>query len=158
MKNKKAMTLWILMALWSMIGCAAINAPYGSIVRDESARKGFESFKVDPSMNYYYSGPDAIPNAIIGVKKEYQLDNDLWKPMKPNAELFEDLIQGMQSKAKEYSMSLYGFVMQDPQGNPLGVWYSVSSVKIMTLTMGTGNKVIVYTPELEVYPLPISGK
>lgn len=44
------------------------------------------------------------------MKKAYELDNDLWKPIKPNVQRFKRLIQGMQMKAEEYGMFLCGFV------------------------------------------------
>lgn len=157
MKSKKAIIAWLLIVLWSMTGCAVFKGPYGSIVPDESARKSFESFQMDPTMNYYYSGPDAHPNAIIGLMKAYQLDNDLWKPIEPNAKLFKELILGMQKKGAEHAMSQYGFVMTDHQGKPLGVWYSILSIQTMILKMGAGNKVVVYTPELEIYPQQVGG-
>ena len=153
MKKYITMMAGVLGLVLLLAGCAAIKGQYGSIVLDETARKSFESFKMDPSMNYYYSGGDSQPSAIIGLKKEYALDNDLWKKVKRNDERFAYQVRGMQLRAAELSMTQYGFVMKDDQGRPIGIWYSVLSVETRLLKMGKGNKVIVYTPELEVYPI-----
>lgn len=159
MQHIKARRTWVFLLILSvmMAGCAIFRGPFGSIVPDEAAGKSFESFRMDPTMNYYYSGPDAHPNVIIGLKKSYELDNDLWKPIEPNAKLFKSLVTGMQEKAKKYGMFQYGFVMTDAQGKPLGVWYSILDIKTKLLKMGAGNKVVVYTPELEIYPQDSGG-
>ena len=108
-------------------------------------------------MNYYYSGADAYPNAIIGLKKMYELDNDLWKPIEPDNKIFKGYVRGLQYKAREYSMLQSGFAIRDHQGKSIGIWYSVFTVKIMLVKMGTGNKVVIYTPEPDVYPIYTIG-
>jgi hypothetical protein len=110
-------------------------------------------------MNYYYSGPDAYPNALIGVKKEYVLDNDLWKPIDPDPSVFKKTLYWMQNDPRYHSSGYKrGFAIKDTQGKPVGVWYSSLSVKTMIVKMGTGNTVIVYTPELVPYPDSYGGR
>lgn len=153
MRSKKMILAWLFILVWSVAGCATFKGPYGDIVLDDAAKKSFESYRMDPAMNYYYSGSDANPNAIIGLNKAYELDNDLWKPIEPDNKLFKGFVRGLQHRASEYSMSQYGFAIKDDHGKSIGIWYSVFNVKIMLVKMGTGNKVVVYTPEQEVYPL-----
>ena len=153
MNHHKALIIGLLILIWSMAGCVAFTGTYGSIIPNDAALKSFESFRMDPAMNYYYSGADANPNAIIGLKKAYDLDNDLWKPIGPDDKVFKSLVRGMQRIANIYELPLHGFVMKDHQGQPVGIWYSVFSVKTRLIKMGKGNKVVVYTPELEVYPV-----
>jgi hypothetical protein len=142
----------VLIVLLAFSGCAALKANYGSIVPDQAAQKDFEAFAMDPKMNYYYSGPDIAPNALIGLNKDYVLDNDLWKPISADPKVFKSLIRGMQSKGQQYQKPQYGFVMKDHQDKPIGVWYSMLFLKRMIVRMGEGNKVNVYTPELMAYP------
>ncbi len=133
-----------------LFGCAALTRNYGTFVPDDSVTRHFESFQMDPDMNYYFSGSSSYPNAIMGLKKEYVLDNDLWRPVKPDPKVFHDLIEGMLFKTGETGVFLHGFVMRAPNGKAIGVWYSLLSVQ-MKVKMGEGNKVIVYTPEQHVY-------
>ena len=153
MKHHKILALWLMILLWLLTGCSAITGRYGSILPDDAAQKSFESYRMDPTMNYYYSGSDASPNAIIGLKKTYELDNDLWKPVAADNKAFKSLVRGIQHIADFYQMPLHGFVMKDDQGRPVGIWYSVLTVKTRLLEMGKGNKVVVYTPEIGVYPV-----
>ena len=144
--------------LWAVVGCSAMKATYGSIVLDQAAEKNFAAFLMDPGMNYYYSGPDYYPNALIGLKKEYVLDNDLWKPIGPNPVVFGKLIRSMQDKAHDYGAVQRGFAIKDHEGKPIGVWYSIVSIKTMNVRMGEGNKVVIDTPELIIYPQDRDGK
>lgn len=138
----------ILFVVFLLAGC--LGGRYGNIFPDGQVSKDFEAFKIDPGMNYYYSGPDLYPNALIGLKKEYVLDSDLWKPIKPTPESFRDMILHMQEKAREYREFQFGFTMYDDKGKPIGVWYSILKARTFT-QMGEGNKVRVYTPDLMIY-------
>jgi len=142
----------LLIIIWALAGCSIMNGNYGSIVLDQPVQQNFEAFIMDPGMNYYYSGPDASPNAIIGLKKEYALDNDLWKPIDPDPKVFKKIVGWMQYDASYHGTFQRGFVIKDPQGKVIGVWYSIISVKTMIVKMGKENKVSVYTPELMIYP------
>ena len=147
----------LLLVLCLVTGCAMLNGNYGSIVPDQAADREFAAFRLDPNMNYYYSGPDYYPNALIGLKKEYVLDNDLWKSLEPDPKIFKDKIRSMQDSARVHHTLQYGFAIKDPQGKTIGVWYSILNLKTMVVKMGAGNKVIIYTPELEIYEHEPSG-
>lgn len=141
----------LLLALWAMGGCAMVSGHYGSIVLDQAVERDFDAFRIDPQMNYYYSGSDLYPSALIGLKKEYVLDNAGWNHLEPSPKIFKDKIQSMKEKARFSGGFQYGFAIKDPQGKQIGIWYSLITVQIRTVKMGEGNKVIVYTPELDVY-------
>ena len=123
-KERKAMS-WILALIAALTICGCLGGRYGNILPDGQTTKDFDAFRIDPGMNYYYSGPDLYPNALIGLKKEYVLDNDLWKPIQPTPASFRDMILHMQEKARDYREFQHGFLMYDDRGKPIGVWYSI---------------------------------
>ncbi|MDD5170727.1 MAG: hypothetical protein PHN75_18065 [Syntrophales bacterium] len=137
----------LFLALLMMAGCATFKSNYGTVSLDQAVQKQFEAFQLDPDVNYYFSGAEAYPTAIMGLKKAYILDNNLWKRIKPNSEIFTYVVQSMQEKASQYTRQLRGFILKDPQGKAIGVWYSVITIQPMIVKMGEGNKVDVYTPE-----------
>ena len=147
-QRRRLVLMMILFMAFIMTGF--LGGRYGNIFPDDKATKDFEAFKIDPGMNYYYSGPDLYPNALIGVKKQYVLDSDLWKPIKPTPESFRDLILHMQDKAQEYREFQHGFIMYDDKGQQVGVWYSILKARTFT-QMREENKVRVYTPDLMIY-------
>jgi len=130
------------------IGCVGAN--YGSIIPDAAATKAFEAFQIDPDMNYYYSGPEFYPNALIGLKKSYMLDSDLWKPIEAQSKVFKELITAMQKIALEHGMLQHGFIIKDNKGQTIGVWYSVLTARTL-VRMGDDNKVEIFTPELIIF-------
>ncbi|MBP8980975.1 MAG: hypothetical protein KBG09_07025 [Syntrophobacterales bacterium] len=148
-KERKAMS-WILALIAALTICGCLGGRYGNILPDGQTTKDFDAFRIDPGMNYYYSGPDLYPNALIGLKKEYVLDNDLWKPIQPTPASFRDMIIHMQEKARDYREFQHGFLMYDDRGKPIGVWYSILKARTF-VKMGEGNKVVVYTPDLMIY-------
>ena len=151
MKNQTLKCGIVFLMLLSVAGCAVMGGPYGNILPDQAVERDFAAFRIDPLMNYYYSGPDVYPNALIGLKKEYELDNDLWKPLESNPKIFKVKIRAMQEKARFHGGYQYGYAIRDPQGKQLGVWYSTLPMKTKIVKMGEANKVIVYTPELDAY-------
>ncbi|MDD5169067.1 MAG: hypothetical protein PHN75_09630 [Syntrophales bacterium] len=119
---------------------------YGAIVLDEKSEREFDQFYMDPGRNYYFCGAEDYPTAIIGLNKEYVLANDAWRVLPVTPAEFGEKIRSMQHIAKKYSHSQRGFAMKDPLGKTIGVWYSIISLENMTVRMGEGNRVDVFTP------------
>lgn len=139
----------MLLSVLVLSGCAAILNGFGTNVPDQIAENNFETFQIDPGMNYYASGPeDAYPIVIMGLKKQYVLDNDLWRPIPSDPQIFKNLIKRMQFEAQAIGQVQRGFVLKSPAGQDVGVCYCRFTVW-MSVKMGEGNKVIVYTPDSE---------
>ncbi|MCX5830690.1 MAG: hypothetical protein NT140_02165 [Deltaproteobacteria bacterium] len=139
----------LILGILVLSGCAAFFNGYGTNVSDQIAQNNFEAFQIDPGMNYYASGPnDAYPIVIMGLKKRYLLDNDLWRPIPPDPQLFKDLVKRMQFEAQAINQVQRGFVLKSPEGQDVGVCYCRITAWV-NVKMGEGNKVIVYTPDSE---------
>ena len=86
----------LILGILVLSGCTSMLNGYGTNVLDETVWDKFENFEIDPGMNYYASGPqDLYPIVIMGLKKQYVLDNDLWRSIPPDPKLFKDLIKRM---------------------------------------------------------------
>ena len=148
---KRAIQKYGIMILGMLVlsGCAALLHGYGTNVFDQIAQNNFEAFQIDPGMNYYASGPnEAYPIVIMGLKKQYLLDNDLWRPIPPDPQLFKNLVKRMQFEAQAINQVQRGFVLKSPEGQDVGVCYCRITAWV-NVKMGAGNKVIVYTPDSE---------
>jgi len=156
--KKSIQTYWVLLLSTSILfGCAAMLNGYGTSVPDQVAEKSFEDFQINPDMNYYASGPnDAYPIVIMGLKKQFVLDNDLWRPLPPDPKLFKELIKRMQFEAGVIRQVQRGFVLKSPEGQNIGICYCRLTVW-MSLKMGEDNKVVVYTPDTEENSYTPSG-
>jgi hypothetical protein len=151
--RKGAFCIFVITISFVCIGWVSAN--YGSILPDSTVTKAFEDFRMDPDTNYYYSGSDVCPNAIMGLKKSHVLDTDLWKPIGAQPDVFKSMITGMRAKVINFG-AMYGFLIRDNKGQPIGVWYSLLKARTF-VQMGKGNKVIVYTPDLITYEGDFKG-
>ncbi len=137
-----------LVLVLTLAGCAGFKMR-GSFVPDRDVARSFADYEFRDDMNYYSSGSDAYPNALMGLKKEYTLESDLWKKV-DKAETFKDMVQGMQRKTGGMVMPLHGFQILDNEGRPIGIWYAILSARA-SLVMKEGKHVVVYTPDIDTY-------
>jgi len=140
----------ILLLVTSCSMHGGFSGRYGGIAPNREATKSFESYSVSSDLNYYISGPDLYPNAIIGIDRRHVLVSDLWKKREFTPDELKILVRNMQSKAWEYGSMMHGFNVLDDRGNDIGDMYSILSV-IITVKMVDENKVIIYTPPLDTY-------
>ena len=127
-----------------------VSARYGKIRPSGEVTTAYECFSVDLGLNYYISGSDTYPNAIIGIDKTWTLESDLWRKKDLSSKSMKELVQNMQSKAAEQNIMLHGFVIFDNKGRTIGDWFSIMGL-IMTVEVTGEKSVIVYTPPIDTY-------
>ena len=126
------------------------SAQYGKIEPNGKVSEAYGRFRVDPDLNYYISGSDVHPNAIIGIDKAWTLESDLWKKKDLDSQRMKELVQNMQAKSAERILTLHGFDIFDNRGTKIGDWFSIMGVT--TIVEVTGEKtVIVHTPPVDMY-------
>jgi hypothetical protein len=132
-------------------GCAGLlSGKYGAMVPDSKARTAFESFQLSADINYYVSGSDEHPGAMLGLNKEYVLDSTLWKRIDPTPARFRDLVMQMQARARQVGHLQYGFAVVDDQGRQIGIWYSILPGR-EPVVMKEDRHVEIYTPGIDTY-------
>ncbi len=140
---------FLLLILVVFVGCATLSgmrSSWGKFSPDRAVSAAVEAGKLNPEMNYYFSGPEKDPLAIVGLNKKFALDNDLWKPV-ANPQMCMELVACMKTTdMKDNVKNLYGFSMYAPNGEKVGEWFSDVRAK-MRFRMGDGNKVVVFTPD-----------
>ncbi|MBN1614672.1 MAG: hypothetical protein JW950_09430 [Deltaproteobacteria bacterium] len=145
MKSKERIPAWILMltAAAVLVGCsAALFRDYGTILPSSDITGTFERYEFDRDLNYYFSGPEVYPNAILGLKKTFALEAGLWKPVDPEPEVMRRFVSDMQSRALLNNEFLHGFVIRDPEGRPIGIWYSILSARTSVRVKADGTVAI----------------
>ena len=125
---------------------------YGRITPDGNVTNAFEKYQVNPNYNYYISGSDVYPRAIIGLDKAYVLDFDLWKKVDMTPAKLRELVTYMKDKAAavNFKATLHGFAMLDDKGKEIGVWYSILEAKT-SLKMKDNQTVIIVTPDIDTW-------
>jgi hypothetical protein len=123
----------------------------GKLQPSREATDAFETFRIDPGKEYYLSGSDVYPNAIIGIDKSWTLGTDLWKKRDLTADGMKELVGNMRSKAMEQMTLLQGFDIMDNREVKIGEWFSLPGMSIVIRMKGR-DRVSISTPPLDVYP------
>lgn len=155
MKTMRTSGPAVLLAVLLLGGCSGtmtaggIGGFGGGIVVNQEAFEVFETNRFDPEMHYFYTGSDVYPNAILGLKKGYRLEPDLWKPVGSLQQLREQ-VEAIRDKGRSLLHVPKGYAVVDRQGNPIGVWFSLSAA-VQTAFMKDDQTVVVYTPRTDLY-------
>lgn len=127
-----------------------VGANYGRFRPSSEVTKAYECFSVDPKRNYYISGSDTYPNAIIGIDKTWTLESDLWKLKDLNSPGMKELVQNMKMKALEQYSIPHGFDIFDNRGNNIGDWFSIMGIPMIVKIIGE-RRIVVHTPPIDTF-------
>ena len=145
--------------IFLLVGFAAAGGIYGTVDRDRDLDNMFRNYEVLQDYNYFTTGGYDRPNAILLIHKDYELDNpgNLWLPIP-----YVDYNQmkkwiGVISSEQDFNSSTYYYAsyILDQNGTRVGVWYSVET--FATVRFLEGNKILVFTPELNQNYSILSG-
>ncbi|MGZ6220225.1 MAG: hypothetical protein ACXWMV_09540 [Syntrophales bacterium] len=127
---------------------------YGSIVADGRVMEAFDKFQVNPNYDYFYSGSEVYPNAVMGLDKSYTLESDLWKKVDMTPAKLREIVTSMKDKAATVNLmtSLHGFVILDDKGKRIGVWYSIlKATANSSVKMKDSKTVLIDTPDINTW-------
>jgi hypothetical protein len=130
-RHFSADVLIILTAFLIVSGCAQ---NFGRYQLSSEVRQAFTSYRVLPDYKYYYAGREHRPDAILGIHRDYTLDNDLWSKI--------DLTSAQLRDWSSSRQMAYGYYILDPAGKRIGIWYSRFSG--VPVKMEAGNRIVVY--------------
>ena len=133
----------------AIIGWRA-GANYGQFIPSKDVTTAYECFRVDSNLNYYISGSDAYPNAIIGIDNTWTLETDLWKKKELSYQSMKEIVLNMQAKAMDQGLTLHGFDILDKSGQKIGNWFSIMGI-IMIVKIAGEKRVVVHTPPIDTY-------
>jgi hypothetical protein len=115
------------------IGCAQGN--YGHFRLDAGVGQAFRDGTVQSGYQYYYSGRETMPYAIIGVDKVYQVPSKYWVAFDPEPQTLKKMSGNVYGA---FTLQVYGAHLVAPDGQPIGVWYS--AVENYTLRVDPVNR------------------
>jgi len=114
---------YLSIAVVFMAGCAG-TGKNGRLVYNDNVKKAFETYQLPPNHAFYYSGPDAFPNAVIGIQKEYLLKSRFWKPVELTPKMLKKWLE-YRGPRDGVDLSRKGSDILAPDGRQIGIWYSV---------------------------------
>jgi len=127
--------------LFLLLSCSTGN--HGRLTHSREVAHAFETYHVYPNHRYYYLNLEKNPWAVIALREPYTVSKRQWTEFDPNSNKFEKLVNLVKDFPFEYS-NTYGSIIQDPQGNQVGYWYS--SLWMRSITINEESKLVsIYT-------------
>ena len=110
------------LALAALIaGCAVKQVTF----RENNAiNASFETAEVLPGYQYYYSGPEAEPFAILGIRHNLDFEQGLWKKIDLTEAQLKKWLLHFDIRARSTELKYYGNILFGPNGEEIGIWYS----------------------------------
>ena len=152
--------LLVLLTAFLVTGCAA-SKNNGTLSRSGEVTKTFETAAVVPDHTYYYTGPEAQPDAIIGIQNSYTFQNakNFWIKV----DISEEVLHSWNviiDNAHRFQYSYYGSRIMSPDGRQVGIWYS--KYRYTVVKFPDPNTVVIYIPGLtpndRLQPNPFSTR
>jgi len=123
-----------------LAGCGSVT--YGRLENSPEVTQVFRNGQVLSSYQYYISGFQRIPYAIIAIDNNYQLRSGRWQPLDMDSSTLNQIVFRMDAV---YSLTPRGSWIVDQEGHRLGVWYS--SQYQTKVERDKNNQIMVVSPE-----------
>jgi len=130
---KRLFILFFLLFSFSlfMLSCASNRTRNnGSSVQDDDIKTMFETYEYVSNYNYFYTGYGNDPEAIVGIKKDYELvkvsgrvNVTNWQQFEPGGDKLEELVEAMKILERRQP---YGYIINAFGGDQVGVMYTTS--------------------------------
>ena len=121
-KNFNRVNLAVAAALAIMITACSI-ANLGWLRNSLDVGRAFETLHVSSDYRYWYLYLENTPYAVLGLDREYRIEDILWSEVEPGSEVFQKVVGLVQSFPVPGSRT-YGAYILDAKGEQIGVWYS----------------------------------
>ncbi|MFH1019597.1 MAG: hypothetical protein V1782_03130 [Pseudomonadota bacterium] len=132
----------LVMLAFAAAGCMI---PQVTFQRDAGVNAAFEGAVVLPDYDYYYSGPEAQPLAIIGIRHGYRFEQGFWKPVALTEGQLREWVWMIDTATRSTRVSYYGAKILAPDGTEIGIWYSFLDWGVAEVA--PDGLVILYTPD-----------
>jgi len=133
--------------LFTLTGCAATAGKKSAgVVHSQEATDIWHSYEVLPNYNYYISGAESRPWYIIGIDEKYKLTSKNWKPVDLTPEMLNKWINYYRPRVG-YDLKVYGSFILNPDGERVGLWYSMRTWRVTgTVKFGENNQIALTRP------------
>ena len=152
---KRLLTLFFLLSICSlfMLSCASNwTKTIGNSVQDDDIKAMFENYEYVSNYSYFYTGYGNGPQAIVGIKKDYELvkvsgrgNVTEWQQFETGGEKLKELVEAIKSdRSSERKGLTYGYNISTPGGDQVGVMYATRLLGTFTqIGLRDGNHIAV---------------
>ena len=132
--------LFFVSATVFLVACS--SGTYGRLENSPEVTQVFKNGEILSNHQYYISGFQRVPYAIIAIDSNYQLRSGRWRPLDLDSTALNQILYQMDFV---YSLTPRGAWIVDHEGHRLGVWYS--SQYQTTVKRVKNNQIMVVSPE-----------
>lgn len=142
-KKITSFNLAVAVAMAMLISACSITH-LGWLRNSEEVDRAFATLQVSPNSRYWYLYLENTPYAVLGLNREYRIEDISWTEVEPSSEVFRKVVGLVESFPVPGSRT-YGAYILDSKGERIGVWYSSMSAgiivdpdtKVVSITTGT---------------------
>jgi hypothetical protein len=107
-----------------VLGAACSMSNTAGIRESREVTRQFDALEAEPNYGYWYLNQENNPFGVVGLDREYRLDDDpMWGPVAGDSAAFRKVVGLVKSFPVPGSYTS-GFAITDAQGRRFGVWYS----------------------------------
>ena len=115
-------------ALATLISACSI-AHLGWLRNSPDVSRAFETLQVSSDDRYWYLYLENSPYAVLGLNREYRIEDIQWTEVTPGSEVFQKVVGLVQNFPVPGSRTSGAYIL-DAKGDRIGVWYSSMSAGI----------------------------
>lgn len=128
---KKIIILWsIIFCVLFLTSCAS-NKEYARIIPDGTVQNDYRKFIIPEGYTYYYSGPEANPTALVGIRNDYEMRSTYWHKTYLTKERMAQIWDAIRdewflfgSASREIGVSTNGYRIMTKEGDKIGLLFS----------------------------------
>ena len=133
---KRPLILFLLLSLFPLfeMSCASnYTKKYGGAVQDGDIKAMFENYEYISNYNYFYTGYGNGSEAIVGIKKDYELvkvsgrgNVTNWQQFEAGGEKLKELVDAIKAYSGPEGQGLTdGYIISTPGGDQVGIMYAM---------------------------------
>jgi len=144
--------------LTSIVGALIASCTIGSYHFRPSSdvSRQFENGEIVSGYRYYVSSPANKPLAIVAIRDDYHMQSEHWRKIEVDSASLKALVERISyvlgSEYKEDQKIPNGAVILGPDGEKVGMWYSVYDYSAVTFP---GDMVIHIAMPMTRFPLDV---
>ena len=152
---KRLLIISFLLSLFSlfMLSCASNwTKNSGSSVQRDEIKAMFENYEHVSNYSYFYTSYGNGPEAIVGLKKDYELvkvsgwaNVTNWQQFEPGVEKLKELVEAIKAdRYPEPNSPIYGYIISASGEDQVGVLYRIGFPGTATqILLRDGNQIAV---------------
>lgn len=102
---------------------ACSYANLGWLRNSQDVNRAFETLQVSPDYRYWYLYLENGPYAVLGLNRDYCIEDISWTEVEPTSETFRKVVE-LVRRFPVPGARTYGAYILDAKGERIGVWYS----------------------------------